>query len=125
MVVMKKQSKPVIPISDQTGEERLSLLAKEESHCLLIENLPTSVMVYSPDTRIVRCNPEAAQLLGMSADQLLGRDARDPVWHFVREDGTRMTVDEFPVSQVIATKAAGKNAWRIAERTGLPATDRR
>jgi PAS domain S-box-containing protein/putative nucleotidyltransferase with HDIG domain len=100
-----------LALIDITGRRQAEadLLANEEGHCLLIENLPTSVIVHSPDTRIVRCNPEASQLLGMSADQVLGRDARDPVWHFVRGDGTRMAVDEFPVSQVIATGHVLKN----------------
>ena len=80
-----------------------ALLAKEEDHGLLINNLPVGVIIHAPDTRIVLCNPEASQLLGISSDQILGKDARDPVWHLVREDGTRMPVDEFPVTQVIAT----------------------
>ena len=95
-------------ISDRKRAEA-ALLAKEEDHWLLIENLPVGVIVHAPDTRIVLCNPEASQLLGMSSDQMLGKDARDPDWHFVREDGTRMPVDEFPVNQVIATGQVLKN----------------
>jgi PAS domain S-box-containing protein/putative nucleotidyltransferase with HDIG domain len=91
------------------NETSLSLIENQEAHWLLIENLPVGVVVHSPDTRIVLCNPEAAQLLGMSADQLLGMDARDPEWHSIREDGTRMLVDEFPVNQVIATGQILKN----------------
>ena len=75
----------------------------------MIENLPAGVIVHAPDTRIVRCNPEASQLLGIPPDQMLGKDARDPEWHFVREDGTRMPTDEFPVLQVIAKKRVLKN----------------
>jgi PAS domain S-box-containing protein/putative nucleotidyltransferase with HDIG domain len=80
-----------------------ALRTKEEDHWFLIKNLPAGVVVHTPDTRIVRCNPEALQLLGMSSNQALGKDARDPDWRFVREDGTRMPIDEFPVNQVIAT----------------------
>ena len=80
-----------------------ALPAKEEGHGLLINNLPVGVIIHDPDTRIVLCNPEASHLLGISSDQILGKDARDPVWQLVREDGTRMPVDEFPVTQVIAT----------------------
>jgi PAS domain S-box-containing protein/putative nucleotidyltransferase with HDIG domain len=79
------------------------LLAKEEDHGLLINNLPVGVIIHAPDTRIVLCNHEASQLLGISTDQILGKDARDPVWHLVREDGTRLPVVEFPVTQVITT----------------------
>jgi putative nucleotidyltransferase with HDIG domain len=45
----------------------------------------------------------------MSSDQMLGKEAGDPDWHFVREDGTRMPIDEFPVNRVIATGHVLKN----------------
>ena len=95
-------------ISDRKRAEA-ALLAKEEDHRLLIKNLPVGVIVHAPDSRIVLFNPEALQLLGMSSDQMLGKEARDPGWHLVREDGTRMPVDEYPANQVIATGHVLKN----------------
>ncbi|MRR06513.1 MAG: PAS domain S-box protein [Deltaproteobacteria bacterium] len=86
-----------------------AMLAKEAGLGLLINNLPVGVLIHDPDTRIVLCNPEASQLLGISSHQLLGKDARDPLWHLLREDGTRMPLDEFPVQQVIATGQVLKN----------------
>ena len=86
-----------------------ALLAKEEDHGLLIKNLPVGVIVHDPDTRVVLCNPEASELLGISSDLMLGKDTSDPDWHFVHEDGTRMIVDEFPANQVIATRHVMKN----------------
>ncbi|MBK5274679.1 MAG: PAS domain S-box protein [Desulfuromonadales bacterium] len=90
-------------------EAHWSMIENLEDHWMLIKNLPVGVVVYAPDTRIVLCNPEASQLLGVSSDQMLGKKARDPVWRFVREDGTRMPVNEFPVKQVIATGHVLKN----------------
>ena len=90
-------------------ESHWSLIENLEDHWLLIKNLPVGVVVHAPDTHIVLCNPEGSQLLGMSSDQMLGKDSHDPSWHFVRENGTRMPVDEFPVNQVIATGHIVKN----------------
>jgi PAS domain S-box-containing protein len=95
-------------ISDRKRAEA-ALLAREEDNGLLIKNLPVGVVVHAPDTRIVLCNPEASQLLGVSSDQMLGKDDRDLDWRFVREDGAPMPVDEFPVNQVIATGHVLKN----------------
>jgi len=94
-----------------TGERGSSLVADRKSRGSLAvdKNLPVGVVVHGPDTRIVLCNPEASQLLGVSSDQMLGKDARDPVWRFVREDGSRMPVETFPVNQVIATGRMVKN----------------
>ncbi|GAM11151.1 cyclic di-GMP phosphodiesterase response regulator RpfG [Geobacter sp. OR-1] len=90
-------------------EANWSLIENLEDHWLLIKHLPIGVVVHAPNTRIVMCNPEASQLLGKSPDQMLGKDAGHPYWHFVREDGTRLATDEFPVNQVIATGHLLKN----------------
>lgn len=90
-------------------EARLSLLENQEAHWLLFENLPIAVIVHAPDTRILLSNPEALKLLGMSSDQMLGKGTNDLDWHFIREDGTRMSVAEFPVNQVIVTGHVLKN----------------
>ena len=88
---------------------RLSLIENIEDHWLLFENLPVGVIVHGPDTRVVQCNSEAVQLLEMAATQMLGKVARSPVWHFLREDGTPLPIAEFPVNQVIATGQVLKN----------------
>jgi PAS domain S-box-containing protein/putative nucleotidyltransferase with HDIG domain len=88
---------------------RLSLVENQEAHGLLIEKLPLGVIVHAADSRVVRCNPEAAQLLGVPAAQVLGSKAGDPHWPFVRADGTCLPVAEYPVNQVIATGKVLKN----------------
>jgi putative nucleotidyltransferase with HDIG domain/PAS domain S-box-containing protein len=91
------------------AEARLALIENLETHGLLIENLPVGVIVHAPDTQILQCNSSAAEILRMSAEQMLGKDARDPDWRFVRSDCTRMPADEFPVNQVLATGQMLKN----------------
>jgi len=95
-------------VSDRKRAEA-ALQAKEQAHWSLIENLPIGVLVHTPDTRIILCNPEASIVLGLPSSQMLGKDVRDPAWRFVREDGTPMPVGEYPVNQVIATGRVLKN----------------
>jgi putative nucleotidyltransferase with HDIG domain/PAS domain S-box-containing protein len=97
--------------ASQQGKDEvgLSLIKNLEAHWLLIENLPVGVISHTPDTRVVLCNPEASQILGMSSGQMVGRDVYDPVWRFVRKDGTPMPVEEYPVNQVIASGQVLKN----------------
>ncbi len=85
------------------------LLAKEEDHGLLINNLPIGVVVHAADTRIIQCNPEASLLLGLLPEQLLCTVAHDLDWHYIREDGTPMPADEYPFNQVIASGQVLKN----------------
>lgn len=98
----------LIDISDRKRSEA-ALQAKEEGHWSLINSLPIGVVVHAPDTRVLRCNPEASQLLGMSPEQIMDKADRAPGWQFVREDGTPMPAEEFPFNQVIATGRVVKN----------------
>jgi PAS domain S-box-containing protein len=114
-------------ISDRRRAE-VAVRAKEEAHWSLIENLednwslikqlPVGVVVHTPDTKIVLCNPEASQLLGVTSHQMLGREACDPDWHFEREDGTAMPVHEHPVNRVIASGLSLKNFVMGISRDG-------
>jgi diguanylate cyclase (GGDEF)-like protein/PAS domain S-box-containing protein len=70
---------------------------------LLLDSLEMAVVVHAADSSIEFANPRAAELLGLTQDQLLGRTAMDPRWHFVREDGSPMPVEEFPVSRVMGS----------------------
>jgi diguanylate cyclase (GGDEF)-like protein/PAS domain S-box-containing protein len=72
----------------------------------LIDNVQTAVVVHAADSSIQFANPSAAQLLGLTPEQLLGRTAIDPAWHFVREDGSPMPIDEYPVTRVIRSEQA-------------------
>ena len=88
---------------------RLSMMENQETHGLLIEKLPVGIIVHAADSRVVLCNPEALLLLENTVDQVLGKKASDPDWNFVREDGTPMSVDEFPYNRVTATGQVLKN----------------
>ncbi len=84
----------------QVGEE---LLIRESRYRSLVENLSAGVVVHAPDTRITYANPRACELLGLTYDQLTDKSAMDPYWRFLREDGSTMPLEEFPVEQVVTT----------------------
>ena len=82
---------------------------REATHWSQVENMPVGVIVHAPDARVLFCNHEAAQLLGIPAELMPGRSLRDLGENFVREDGSRMPYEEFPVNRVIASGRAVKN----------------
>ncbi|MFL6657048.1 MAG: putative bifunctional diguanylate cyclase/phosphodiesterase [Massilia sp.] len=89
----------------RTREERLEqqqqlLSASEQRHRDLLHNLHTGIVVHGPDTRIIYSNPRASDLLGVTPDQMAGKSALDPAWHFVDEQGTIMAPDDYPVTRV-------------------------
>ncbi len=93
-------------VQDITAQKQAegALRASEEQHRNLIHNLNAGVVVHAPDTRILLFNKTALKLLGLSDDQMLGKMAIDPAWHFIHETGRLMPLEEYPVMQVLANQ---------------------
>mgnify|MGYP000004513742 CR=1 FL=1 len=66
-------------------------------------NLHTGVVVHAPDTSIIFSNHRAAELLGLSEDQMLGKRVIDPNWCFIDSEGNRLAPERYPVSLVLST----------------------
>jgi len=107
-------------LTDITERKRAddALRASEEKYRSLIQKLQTAVVVHGEDTKIVTCNSVAQVLLGLTEDQLLGKTSIDTDWHFFREDGTVMPLEEYPVNQVLATRQPLKNLMVGVHRPG-------
>jgi PAS domain S-box-containing protein/putative nucleotidyltransferase with HDIG domain len=106
-----------------TDQAHWSLIENLEDHWSLLKQLPVGVVVHTPDTKVVLCNPEASQLLGVATHTMLGRPAGDPGWRFLMEDGSPMAESEYPVNQVIASGRPLKNfVMGIAREEGADST---
>ncbi|MGA9477750.1 MAG: PAS domain S-box protein, partial [Desulfobacterales bacterium] len=91
-----------IDITDtRAAEEKLH--DSEKKYRSLLANLDTAVVVHAPDTRILLSNHRAQELLGLSDADITNRKDIDPDWYFMRDDGARLPVNEYPVNIVITT----------------------
>jgi PAS domain S-box-containing protein len=88
---------------DTLAERDQAFRQSETQYHLWLQSIHAAVVVHGPDTRILMSNLMAQTLLGLTEDQLLGKTAVDPAWHFLREDDTVMPTAEYPVNQVFAT----------------------
>ncbi len=86
-----------------------ALRESEQKHRLLLQNLHAGVVVHDPETHILLANDQASVLLGLTAEQMLGKVALDPAWCFLREDGAPMPHGEYPVNQVRSSRAPLRN----------------
>jgi PAS domain S-box-containing protein len=92
-------------------------LAAAEGDALL-EKIHAAVVVHGRDTQIVKCNAHARALLGLSEDKLRGKTASDPQWQFLRDDGSPMPPQEYPVLQVASRREAVRNLVAGVRRPG-------
>ncbi|MGB5048831.1 MAG: PAS domain S-box protein, partial [Caldilineaceae bacterium] len=82
-------------------QETIRASEAEQRH--LVSNLNVGVVVHGADTVIQFGNPMASKLLGLTPDQMLGKEDMDPAWNFLREDHSVMPVEEYPVRRVART----------------------
>lgn len=119
-------------IGDRKRAE-IALRDSEAKYRQLSTHINAGFVVHAPDTHILQCNVTACDLLGLSMDEILGKEAIDPVWHLIREDGTAIPVAEYPVNRVLSTQAPlnnyvigvnranGSQAWALV--TAFPEFD--
>jgi PAS domain S-box-containing protein len=86
-----------------------ALRSSEQEYRDLVANLDTGVVVHASDARILMSNYRAQELMGLSEGQLTGKIAMDPAWHLLKEDGTPLRLDEYPVHLVMASKMPLRN----------------
>lgn len=81
-----------------------STRASESAQRQLVDQLMTGLVVHDGEGAVLRANPEACRVLGLTMEQMQGKELVDPAWCFLNEDGSTMPVSQYPVSQVLATR---------------------
>ncbi len=98
----------VISSRDITAQHatRMAVQAAAEHHRAVLDALQEGVVIMDDADRLQAVNPPAIELLGAEANGIAAADLESTGVTALREDGTRMTADEFPAT--------------IAARTGEP-----
>lgn len=85
------------------------LAKSEERYRGLLDNLDAGVVVHAADTSVIMSNNKASELLNLSAEQIVGKKAIDPIWKYLNEDNDIIDVEKYPINLILKTKAALKN----------------
>ncbi len=91
----------------------MALRDSEDRYRSVVSALAEGIIVRDAQGRITSCNAAACKILGVSEDQLLGRDSTG--WGSVREDGSEFPLDEHPTTITLRT---GKTLLNVV--MGLP-----
>lgn len=89
---------------DALAERDTELRNSESRYRSLIRKVQAAIVLHDEQGRIIDCNPLAETLLGLSADQLLGKSLVDSEWHFLHTDGSPLPMAEYPVSLVLSSQ---------------------
>ncbi len=73
-----------------------ALSTSEARYRTLFETVPQGVVYHDKNMRITSANPAAQRILGVTLEQLQGRQTIDPRWKSIREDGSDFPGTEHP-----------------------------
>ncbi|MFM8320624.1 MAG: PAS domain S-box protein [Chloroflexota bacterium] len=69
----------------------------------LMNHLPLGVVYHDASGKITYANPAAERMLGLSLDELQGRQAAGALWQVIHEDGSPFPGEEHPVMVALRT----------------------
>ena len=72
-------------------------------------NITEGIVLQDTTGAIIDFNPAALSVLGLTAEQLLGKNSMDPDWKTFREDGSVFPGNEHPAMQALKTGQTQKN----------------
>ncbi len=95
----------------EASEKRMSDMAiglkaavdRSRQFDVFFDGLQEGVVVQDENSNIIEANPNAADVLGLTLDQLLGRDSFDPNWRIFDETGAPLPPEMQPSNQALTT----------------------
>jgi len=88
----------------------IELQSSEERYRSVIASLVEGVVIYQADGKIIACNQSAEKILGLTADQIMGKTAIDFDWQTIHEDGSFFPVETHPA---IVTLKTGEPKFKV------------
>lgn len=67
----------------------------------LLDRLNEGVVIHRCDTTILYANKAASEILGLPLDQIIGKNAADPVWNFTDEKLEPLSIDDYPIQKLL------------------------
>lgn len=95
----------VVVMHDITEQKQAKaiLQASEERYRSVIETVAEGIVLQHADGSIFTCNASAEEILGLTAEQMMGRSSLDPRWSATYEDGSPFAGDQHPAMVTLRT----------------------
>ncbi len=95
-------------ISQRKAAEK-ALRESEQRSVAIIATLSEGIVFHNAEGMITLCNAATERILGLSADQILGRTSIDPRWRTVHEDGSPFPGETHPAMVTLHTGTSLSN----------------
>ena len=95
--------------------------ALQRQHNLMFEHVRAGIILHDATGAVIYANPRAGELFGVRSDEARGAALADARWTLVREDGSLLPVEEYPVSRALCT---GRMASNLLIGIKTPAEER-
>ncbi len=105
---------------DERERIDLQLRQSEREQRELIDRLMTGLVVHDHNGSVIRANVEASRLLGLTIEQMQGKQLIDPSWKFIQDDGAPMPVSMYPAAQVLTSRGVVKDLVVGVCKPGAP-----
>ena len=89
-------------ITDQKCAEE-ELKTTQERYRSVITAMAEGIVLQQTDGTITACNASAERILGLTAEQIMGRTSVDPSWRSIHEDGSLFPGEEHPAMLTLQT----------------------
>jgi serine/threonine-protein kinase len=80
-----------------------ALAESEERYRSVIATMQNGIVLLDSNGGIRACNASAERILGLTAEQMMGRTSLDPRWQAIHEDGSPFPGDTFPAAVTLRT----------------------
>ncbi|MDP2850311.1 MAG: diguanylate cyclase [Sulfuricurvum sp.] len=67
----------------------------------LLDRLNEGVVIHRCDTTILYANKAVSEILGLPLDQIIGKNAADPVWNFTDEKLEPLSINDYPIQKLL------------------------
>ncbi|AFY56504.1 PAS domain S-box [Rivularia sp. PCC 7116] len=81
----------------------LELRESKERYRSVVKSMHEGVVIQQADGTIISCNASAQKILGLSAEQIKGRNSVDPRWRTIHEDGSPFPGETHPAMVALHT----------------------
>jgi diguanylate cyclase (GGDEF)-like protein/PAS domain S-box-containing protein len=90
----------------ELARAQAQLSESEARHSIVLDALHEGVLMIDRLGRVLAANPAAQRILDPNGEELTGGTIASPGWQTTQEDGSPMSIEEFPVSITLATGQA-------------------